>query len=261
METGATSHIATPAVNVVNRSGAGNIVLVCDHASNRMPAPYDRLLGVSEADKRAHVAWDPGALGVSMELSRLLDAPLVASTISRLIIDCNRDETAPDLIPAVSETTVVPGNGNLTPEDRQLRIDLAHRPFHSALDGLLSERLDRNQPTAVVSVHSFTANYKGVSRPWEIGLISGNDRRMIDPVIEELRATTDYLVGDNEPYSPKDGVYYTLQRHGDDRNLPTLMIEIRNDEIATEPAELKWANLLAPILENVTSKVHGRTNA
>jgi predicted N-formylglutamate amidohydrolase len=165
------------AVAVENADGAGPFVLVCDHASNFFPPPYDTSLQISEADKKAHIAWDPGALGVARGLSRALDAPLVYSTVSRLIVDCNREETRPDLMPCLSETTQIAGNRDLSADEKAFRLNLAHRPFHQAIDRLLNERKAGGLPTAVVSVHTYTPVYKGKFRPWEIGLIYESDDR------------------------------------------------------------------------------------
>ncbi|WP_299816015.1 N-formylglutamate amidohydrolase [uncultured Roseibium sp.] len=238
----------SPAVTVENAEGTGPFVFVCDHASNFLPSPYDQSLGITQADKTAHIAWDPGALGVAMGLSRALDAPLVQSTVSRLIIDCNREETRPDLIPCLSENTQIAGNRDLPASEIEFRLNLAHRPFHKAIDKVINQRLNRGLPTAVVSIHTFTPVYKGHARPWEIGLISDVDRSLADPVIRELRARGDLTVGDNEPYAPSDGVYYTIRRHGEDRKLPCLMIEIRNDEVKTAEEEIRWSDMLAPML-------------
>ncbi|TIM37314.1 MAG: N-formylglutamate amidohydrolase, partial [Mesorhizobium sp.] len=54
-------------------------------------------------------------------------------------------------------------------------------------------------------------------------------------------------VGVNEPYSPADRVYFTLERHARPRGLPCAMIEIRNDEISGEAGQRKWADLLTGI--------------
>jgi len=254
-----------PAVLIENEDGRSPIILLCDHASNRMPSPYDVSLGVSDAEKQAHIAWDPGALGVSRALSRLMGASLVHSTISRLIIDCNRAEDAPDLIPARSEMTSIPGNTALSEEERETRLDLAHRPFHAAVEALLDKRKADSRPAALVSVHSYTPVYNRIHRPWEIGLISGHDRRLADPVLAALRVGTAFQVGDNQPYSPADGVYYTLHRHGESAGLPALMIEIRNDEITTPDEEQEWADVLAPLLseaaESVLAKSGGGVHA
>lgn len=236
------------AVAVENAEGAGPFVILCDHASNFFPPPYNDSLGISEDDKSAHIAWDPGALGVAKGLSESLDAPLVYTTVSRLIIDCNREESRADLIPCLSETTQIAGNRNLSSDEKAFRLNLVHRPFHKAIDKLLNQRKERGLETAVVSIHSFTPVYKGKSRPWEIGLIYDGDRRLADPALADLKARGDLTVGDNEPYAPSDGVYYTIRRHGEDRQLPCLMIEIRNDEVKTAEEEGRWTDMLTPIL-------------
>lgn len=241
-------------VAVENPGGAGPFVLVCDHASNRMPPVFGGL-GLSDVDRKAHIAWDPGALGVSLELSRLLDAPLIHSTLSRLLVDCNRDQSAVDLIPEISEQTVIPGNQDLSPDERARRIALAHAPFHTAIDAVLDERHRLGRPTALVSIHTFTPVYKGVHRDCEIGLISDKDRRLADPALALLKERSDWQVGDNDPYSPADGVYYTLARHGEDRGLVPLMIEIRNDRVKTPEAEKSWADLLAGVLTDALKQV------
>lgn len=245
----------TRAVEVVNPDGAGDLVLLCDHASNFFPAPYDTCLGVTEADKMAHISWDPGALGVAKGLSERLDAPLIHTTISRLIIDCNREEERADLIPSVSEVTEIAGNKDLPADEREFRLNLVHRPFHKAIDKLLGLRAARGQASAVVSIHTYTPVYKGKGRPWEIGLIFENDRRLADEVSAGLNAEKSLCVGDNEPYSPADGVYYTVRRHGEERSLPCLMIEIRNNEVADAGAEARWAQRLAPLLQSAASTV------
>lgn len=238
------------AVEVVNADGRGNVVLVCDHASNFTPPEYGTL-GLDRAEFTRHIAWDPGAMPVSLEMAALMDAPLVASRISRLIIDCNRPLDAPDLIPAMSETTVVPGNRDLSAEERQRRVALAHAPFHCAIDDLLDTRAKAGLETRLVSVHSFTPIYKGVPRPWDIGIIHGDDRRLAAPLIDALCRLPGITVGVNEPYSPADRVYHTIETHAAARGLPCAMIEIRNDRIADAAAQNRWAGLLAGILAQV----------
>ena len=192
------------------------------------------------AELKRHIAWDPGALPVAERMAAALDAVLVQSCVSRLVIDCNRPLDAPDLIPAVSETTEIPGNRNLGGDERASRIALAHAPFHDAIDGVVAERLKAGRPTRIVSVHSFNPTYKNVRRPWHIGIIHDDDRRLAEPLIEALGAMS-VVVGVNEPYSPADRVYYTLERHARSRGLPCAMIEIRNDEIENIEQQKEWA--------------------
>ncbi len=231
-----------------NTSGKSDFVILCDHASNRIPQPfYD--LGLPADALEAHIAWDPGALAVSKALSRMLDATLVYPTISRLVVDCNRRSDAPDLVPEISETTVIPGNAGLDDEARDRRIKLVHEPYHEMIDAVLEERSGQGRASMLVAIHSFTPVYKGVARPWEIGILSDGDRRLADPMLADLRRDAGLTVGDNEPYAPGDGVYFTLTRHGEARGLACAMVEIRNDEIADPKAEEAWARRLATTLQ------------
>jgi predicted N-formylglutamate amidohydrolase len=236
---------AIGAVAVENRGGAGGFVIVCDHASNRFPPEFG-FLGLSPADLDAHIAWDPGALGVARNLSRLLDAPLVYGTVLRLILDCNRPLDAPDLIAPISESTPIPGNAALVESERRRRIAAIHEPFHRAVDEVVEGRLNAGRATTLIAVHSFTPVYRGVPRPWEIGILFDRSRRLADVLITGLEA--DGLnVGVNQPYSPADRVYYTLSRHAEARGLDCAMIEIRNDLVRTQDSELEWAERIGRI--------------
>jgi predicted N-formylglutamate amidohydrolase len=240
-------HAISNAVRITNRNGRSPIVLICDHASNFIPEQFGGL-GLGKRELESHIAWDPGALPVARRLAKALDAALVESRLSRLLIDCNRPLDAPDLICPVSETTIIPGNGDLSLEDRQARVALSWQPFHEAVEQLIKDRLLQDRETTLVSIHSFTPVYNGVRRSWHIGILHDEDRSIADPLIAALKSSEGIVVGDNEPYSPADRVYFTLERHGRSRGLPCAMIEIRNDEIGDEAGQRKWAGLLAPML-------------
>jgi predicted N-formylglutamate amidohydrolase len=197
-----------------------------------------------------HIAWDPGALAVALQLSDLLEAPLVHSNVSRLIIDCNRDAGAIDLIPVVSERTDIRANVGITSTEREHRIRSFHAPFHAAIDSVLDARLAEHREATLVTVHSFTPTYKDVVRPWPIGLIHGSDETFTRALRAALEADDPTLnVGWNEPYSARNGVTYTLEHHGDGRRLPATMIEIRHDEILEPSGVALWASRLARCLE------------
>jgi predicted N-formylglutamate amidohydrolase len=236
-------------VRTVNAEGRGPFAIVVDHASNRIPPRWGDL-GLKPSERIRHIAWDPGALAVSLRLSDLLDAPVVHSTVSRLVIDCNRDLDAPDLVPTISEHTEIPGNAALSEEDRRWRIASAHAPFHGAIDRLLDARRDAGLPTILVCMHSFTPVYKGKSRPWPIGLIHARDAGFTAALRDALAAeSNDLNIGWNEPYSALNGVTYTLEHHGDGRGLDATMIEIRHDEILEPSGVARWAERLARCLE------------
>lgn len=229
---------------VDRRDGSGSFLIVCDHASNHMPSEFGGL-GLGAADLLRHIAWDPGALGVALRMSERLDAPLVRSLASRLLIDCNRPLDAHDLIAQKSESTHIPGNANLSADQRQERITRFYTPFHDLIEDVLRPKLFRGGKPGVIAVHSFNPVYNGVARPWEIGIIHDEDSAWALGMVDYIRSHTKFTVGVNEPYTPKDRVYFTLERHARSRGLPAVMIEVRNNEITTTKQQAWWGDLLA----------------
>lgn len=242
-------------VRVLNRAGKSAFVILCDHASRHIPAKYGTL-GLGAEERSSHIAWDPGALPVARRVAEMLDATLVESCVSRLVADCNRPLDAPDLVPEVSERTEIPGNRGLPIVERKRRIAAVHAPYHACIDGLIEERVAAGRETFLLALHSFTPVYKGVPRPWQVGIIHDEDMRLARAVLIALSAFREITVGDNEPYSPADRVYYTLERHARSRDLPCVMIEIRNDEIRDESGQRKWADLLVGILAGMKPEGH-----
>ena len=243
-----------------NPDGPGPFVFVCDHASNRIPDAY-MSFGFAEDALQTHIAWDPGALGVARRLAVRFDGPLFWPDASRLIIDCNRAPEAKSLIVSESEGRPVPANFGLTEAERARRLDQIHAPYHAAIDACLKRRLAWRQPTALVAIHSFTPIYLGKARPWQVGIVFGDDRRLADILIRGLRADSALTVGINAPYSPGDQVYYTVERHAHARGLPAAMIEIRNDEIGDRAGQRRWADRLAGILAAATPDLLAENHA
>lgn len=227
--------------------GQGALLLLCEHASAHIP-PHYAGLGLSPADRERHIAWDLGALDLSLALSALLDVPLVAATHSRLLIDLNRDPNAADSIVLSSEDTRIPGNQDLSLAERRLRRQWLYEPFHNAVDQLIDTRLGAGQSTAVLSIHSFTPRYRGVLRPWHAGVIAQRDLRLGTALLKGLRQDPALTVGDNEPYGPHDGVYHSAERHGEQRGLPCAMLEVRHDLLATPEGVRAWAERLAEVI-------------
>lgn len=236
---------------IENADGTAPFIIVCDHASNAIPARFANL-GLTEQERADHIAWDPGALAVSRHLSKLAGAPLFRSTVSRLMLDCNRPETSATLIPDVSETTVIPGNTNLSAEERAERIAEFHRPYHDGLTQFVDEQLARRhgKPLAVVAIHTFTPVYKGERRDLEIGVLFDKDTRLALPMLDDLKSLPGVDARANEPYSPADEVYYTLDRHAVARGLANVMIEIRNDTIPGEAEANIWAKRLKTAIDH-----------
>lgn len=239
-------------------AGRGPILLLCDHASNFIPDIFGAL-GLTQDSLASHFAWDPGVAGVTRQISALLDCPAILASASRLLIDCNRDPGDWDSIVEMGETTPIPGNVGLSPAARAARAAAFHTPFHDCIDAARIAGAARLK--AMVSIHSFTPVYRGEQRPWQIGLVHDQDHRIAHSLAQRLRADRGLTIGDNEPYGPGDGVYYTLTRHAERHGLAALMIEIRNDLIATEAGQSTWAQRLAPMLLDVVKSLDARQAA
>lgn len=228
-------------------AAAGRVVLVCEHASNTIPAPWGDL-GLSPAQRQAHIAWDPGALDVARGLADRLDASLIHATVSRLIYDCNRAPDQTGAMPPRSEVHDIPGNAAITPDERAARTAAVYQPFHDALHALLMARLALGRAPVVVTVHSFTPVYFGTPRAVEFGVIHDADPALAQAVVAGARAATPLRTAMNEPYSAADDVTHTLRVHATPYGLPNVMLEIRNDLIATAAAADAMAGQLAPVI-------------
>lgn len=238
---------AGDAVEVINRGGAGPVVLLCEHASHHIPDRYNGL-GLAPSDRLSHAAWDPGALGVARDLSRRFDAPLVASRVSRLVYDCNRPPEAASAMPVRSEAIDVPGNLGLSPDQRAEREATVYRPFCEATGAVLDARRVNQSPTALVTVHSFTPVFHGHTRAVEIGILHDTDDRLAELMLADAKTLPHRRIARNEPYGPADGVTHSLRLHGIARGLPNVMIEIRNDLLATEADQARLAGEIHQLL-------------
>ncbi|MCV3765725.1 N-formylglutamate amidohydrolase [Rhizobium sp. TRM95796] len=234
------------AVEIVNPHGRSPFVLTCEHASRHIPPEY-KGLGLPEAEIARHIGWDIGAAEVTRRLSARLDAPAFLSNYSRLLIDLNRPLDADSSIPILSENTPIPGNRDLDPKERALRAERMFHPFHAAVTAHLDERRRLGRPARILAIHSFTPVFKGVKRPWHAGVLFSHSRDWGVELVEKL-GRDGLTVAANQPYVIDRAEDYTIPIHGEDRGLPALLIEIRQDLIADEAGAEAWAARLAGVV-------------
>ncbi|MGP6088960.1 N-formylglutamate amidohydrolase [Antarctobacter jejuensis] len=230
-----------PAVHLVPGAPGGSgaeVLVVCEHASNRVPSAL-RGLGLSDDLLHSHIAWDPGALDLARMMAAQTGATLVHGGISRLVYDCNRPPESPGAMPERSEHHDIPGNRDLSDADRAMRVAAVYRPFHDKVSDRI--RVLRPVLTLMVTVHSFTPVFQGVRRAVEIGILHGRDPGFARAMM--ATAPKGYDVRLNEPYSAADGVAHTLDLHGAVNGLPNVMLEVRNDLLETEQQQEEMAKL------------------
>ncbi len=219
-----------------------DVLLLCDHASNAVPADID--LGIDSALLDNHIAIDIGAAAVTRGLAARLEAPAILATVSRLVIDLHREPDHIGLIPHRSDGHLIPGN---EAADRTARIARFHAPYHR----LIRDTVRSQRPRLILSIHSFTPCLEqgGTPRPWQVGVLYNRDTRAAHPAVRFLRERG-FETGDNEPYSGRL-LNATLNRHAEGQGIPSAAIEIRNDLIRDKAGVQDWADTLARLARHL----------
>jgi predicted N-formylglutamate amidohydrolase len=236
-----------PPFSVHNAAGKAPLLLLCDHASKAVPQAL-RNLGLTQDELSRHIGWDIGGLDAALELSRILDAPFVASGYSRLVIDCNRWPGGEGSTPEVSDGTPVPANKGLTKAEVDARAAACFWPYHQEVDRQLDRLTQGGRTVCLLVMHSFTPQMNGFERPWHVGVLWNDDPRLPEPMLAELRRDASLVVGDNEPYSARAAYEYTLTAHARARSLPNCSLEVRQDLMGTPPDARAWGKRLAPAI-------------
>ena len=234
-------------VRVLRPGGAADFVLAADHAGRLIPRALGTL-GLDEAERGRHIAWDIGIAEVTETLAERLDATAVLQAYSRLVIDCNRAPGHPTSIPAISELTAIPGNEALSAAARTERRRAIFDPYHAAIGAVLDRRAAAGRRIVLIAMHSFTPVFKGVARSVEIGVLYHHETRFSRIMLDLLRGEGDLAVGDNQPYAITDDSDYTIPVHGEVRGLDHVEIEIRQDLIADPAGQARWAERMARLL-------------
>jgi predicted N-formylglutamate amidohydrolase len=237
-----------PAFETFNPQGDPGIVLVCDHASNFIPPEYQGL-GLQAARLKTHIAWDIGAAAVTRTMAAALGAPAILGTHSRLLIDLNRGEDDPTLVMKLSDGAIIPGNAGAGEAEIRARTRRFYQPYHAAIAGLIAGARQTGVTPVIVSIHSFTPEWKGKPRPWHLGVLwSRRDDRLSSRLLAILRAEAGLCVGDNQPYSGElEGD--CMDRHALATGLPHVLIELRQDLIGDVDGATAWGTRLVPLLQ------------
>ena len=232
-------------VESIDGGVAAGVLFLCDHAANALPKAY-RTLGLAREQLDRHIAYDIGAAWITRRLARGFGAPAILARFSRLLIDPNRGGDDPTLVMRLSDGDIIPGNATIGAEEIEYRRAHYWKPYRAAIAATIDSMLSQGPPPAVVSIHTFTPSWKARPRPWEVGILWDSDPRFAKPLIAAL-AKDGFLVGDNEPY---DGALIgdTLDEAVTSRGLAGLLIEARQDLVATNARAVAFADRLARTL-------------
>jgi predicted N-formylglutamate amidohydrolase len=231
---------------------AGGVLLIGDHASNHVPADID--LGIDPALLDEHIAIDIGVAEVAALLAEVgaVDAAILGG-VSRLVVDCNRDEEAPGAVPIASDGHAIPGNA-LDHAGREARMARFFRPYHEHIAATIAAA----RPAMILSLHSFTpslASDPEQARPWQVGVLYNEDERLAAPAIAAL-AEEGLTVGDQLPYSGKL-LNATMNRHAEANGIPYVGIEMRQDLVGDAAGHALFAERLARMCNKLSLYLAG----
>ena len=241
---------------VLNAAADKPLLLVCDHASRQFPAAVGDL-GIDPIAQRCHLAWDIGAGALTERLAESLGATAVLASYSRLVVDCNRNLMDPSAFLEFGDGVVIQGNCGLSQRDKDRRAEEIYWPYHYAIGQELRRLSAHEFLPAFFAIHSFTPVLNGESREWEIGILWDADRPTAEVLIDGFRAAG-YHVGDNEPYSGKAPMDFTVDHHAESAGLPHVGIEIRHDLIDDADGVEAIARVLEPLIADVTAGIEKR---
>jgi predicted N-formylglutamate amidohydrolase len=254
--------VTTPALDIASHTSdsytviggpaTAGLLILCDHAGNAFPPGYGTL-GLPPDQLKRHIAYDIGAAEMTRQLAASLGAPAIMTHFSRLLIDPNRGADDPTLIMRLSDGAIVPGNRRLDATERETRIARYWRPYHEAVRATIDACIAAGVPPALLSIHSFTESWKGVPRPWHVGVLWDKDGRLPQPLLEAFYAEGDLIVGDNEPYK---GCLHgdTMWQHGSMRGLAHALIEVRQDLIRDLEGQTAWADRISRIMRGLLDR-------
>lgn len=221
-------------------------LLIGDHAGNRLPASVPQALHLPQEEMERHIAWDIGVDGVMRHMAAFSEAPSVLARYSRLWVDLNRAPEEQDCIRLMYDGTQIPFNIGLSTEKRAERLAHYFTPYHQAI----AEMVTVHANALPVLVHSFTPALRDdpQPRPWEIAVLWREDEATAQKAMAWLRANTSYCIGDNEPYSLFKHSCYTAELHFYEKKKPHLILEVRQDLIATDGQQRQMAELLVKMI-------------
>ena len=234
------------------------IFVTVEHAGVKVPKQLNRL-GLPVDELKRHIGWDIGVDGVAREMHRILGLPTLLGRFSRLLVDLNRAPEASVCIWESSDGTAIPANQRMSDKAKTDRIEWFHKPYHEACSMLIQAM----KPKALLSIHSYTPKLRvdGFDRPWHCAVLYGRAWGLARECIEYLESVGNFIVGDNMPYRIGTTGVYSLPVHGDEIDIPMVVVEIRQDLVADTNDQRKWAGIISgmawaclPMAEDRTSE-------
>ena len=233
-------------VELVNETSKAPVLFLCEHAGRAIPKTLGTL-GLNEKTLMSHRGWDIGAEALARNLANRLNAPLILQRYSRLVIDGNRPPGSPESILEVSDGVEIAVNKKLSLHEREAR----EKAIFAPMDQAINDAFSASQRIAAFSIHSFSPQLGGQSRPWHAGFLTRRSVSTAEALIVSLKGQRPSLnLAINKPYFVDDENDWFIPSHVEVRSLPHCLIEVRNDQISDEVGINLWSDLLGTALSS-----------
>ncbi|MGA7979176.1 MAG: N-formylglutamate amidohydrolase [Chromatiaceae bacterium] len=233
---------------------SAGLVITCEHGGNRIPKPYRDLFHAHQALLNSHRGFDPGALIMARTLATAFTAPLVVSTVSRLLVDLNRSVGHPRVhSQAIREASA---------EVREPILRRYYRPYRAQVERLVRQAIADHGLVIHLSSHSFTPELDGRVRAADIGLLYDPARPVEVDLCARWKAalkscSPDLAVRRNYPYAGKgDGLTTWLRRRFPADAYVGVELEINQKHVIR--AGQHWRALRQVIIESLCRTLMSR---
>jgi predicted N-formylglutamate amidohydrolase len=213
-----------------------NYIVTCEHATNAIPPNYKHLFEGAEGVLRSHRGWDPGAWEFAAALARQLNAPILGGTVSRLLVDMNREEENPEVFSVYTSV--------LSEDQRDWLLEKYHRDYRRKAELMLDGPMRLGRSVVHFSVHTFTPILNGVERDADVGILFDPAREREAELanawmraIEEREPTIRVKL--NYPYfGTSDGLATWLRQRHDGQHYLGIEFELNHGPYHDNPE--KW---------------------
>jgi predicted N-formylglutamate amidohydrolase len=229
------------------------IVVSCEHGGNRIPRRYRRLFAPHNRLLRSHRGFDAGALRLARAFAGALDAPLFASTVSRLLVDLNRSPASRFLFSTITRA--------LPPGQRTALLDACYWPYRHAVEAAVAGATERGHLVVHLSIHTFAERLRGRLRNADVGLLYDPDRHgevaLCRAWKRQMRAISPAVrVRFNYPYrGTADGLTTHLRRQFPRSAYLGIEVEMNRKFVAAAPAT--WRTVQTAIIDAFRRAVQG----
>ncbi|MCE9555773.1 MAG: N-formylglutamate amidohydrolase [Planctomycetes bacterium] len=223
------------------------LVLSCEHGGCEVPAAYRVLFRGQDRLLRSHRGCDPGSLELAEYLAAALSAPLIASTVTRLLVELNRSVGHPRLFSWLTQT--------LDAKEREAVLREYYKPHRALVEKSIKTALGRSGAALHLGVHTFTPVMKGSVRRADIGLLYDPSRKLERSWATAWRAALrkrrpDLVVRRNYPYlGVSDGLTTSLRRQLASNSYAGLELEVNQRWFRRSGGS--WEKLKADLTESL----------